>query len=301
MPFAFGPVTPFAMSRFQASLLVLLAAALWGTAFYFQKVAMTHLGPLQFVGLRGVLAALALAPFAWREARSNQTALRKAAPLALVGGCVFFTAAVFQQNGLFTATVTNTGFLTALYVVLTPLLMWLLLGQKPSVVIWIGVLLAGCGIWALGGGGLAAFSKGDLLIAASALFWSLYMVITSKASGHGKPLQFTWMVFVVLAILGLGSALVFEEFQADALKAALPSILYVGLLASAACYAFIATAVRHIPMSQAAILLSTETLFSAAVGYVVLGERLTPLGWAGAALLLSAVIVVQVKGQAKST
>jgi drug/metabolite transporter (DMT)-like permease len=284
------------MSRFAASLLVLLAASIWGTGFYFQKTAMDHLGPLQFLGFRGLLASMALAPFAWIEARKNKTPLRAAMPLALAGGLVFFTAGVLQQNGLFTATVTNTGFLTALYVVITPLLLWALMGQKPSAKLWLAVLLASCGIWALGGGSTSAFSTGDMLIALSAIFWSLYMVITSKAASHAKPMQITFLVFVILAVLGWGSALALEDINWASSQAAAPSILYVGLLASAVCYAIIAMAVRYIPATHASILLSTETLFSAAAGHVMLGERLGSIGWVGAALLLLAVVLVQWKG-----
>lgn len=286
------------MSRLTASLLVLLAAIFWGTAFYFQKSAMDHVGPLQFLGLRGVLAALALVPFAFYEARSNTTPLRKAVPLAVAGGFVFFFAGVLQQNGISTATVTNTGFLTALYVVITPLLLWLLMGQKPTAKLWVAVLLASCGIWALGGGSASAFSRGDVLIALSAIFWSFYMVITTKAAPHAKPMQITCMVFVVLAVLGWGSALALEDISLTAIKAAAPAILYVGLLASALCYAIIAVAVRHIPATHASILLSTETLFSAAAGYIMLGERLSKIGWLGAALLLTAIVLVQWKGKA---
>lgn len=283
------------MSRFTASLLVLLAASIWGTGFYFQKIAMDHLGPLQFLGFRGLLASVALLPFAWAEARENTTPLRLAFPLILAGGLVFFTAGVLQQNGLFTATVTNTGFLTALYVVITPVLLWLLMGQKPSAKLWLAVLMASCGIWALGGGSASAFSKGDMLIALSAIFWSLYMVITSKAVAHAKPMQITCLVFVVLALLGWGSAFVLEDINWPSIKAAAPSILYVGLLASAVCYAIIASAVRYIPATHASILLSTETLFSATAGHIMLGERMGTIGWAGAALLLTAVVMVQWK------
>ncbi len=286
------------MSRFTASLLVLLAAALWGTGFYFQKTAMDHLGPLQFLGFRGLLASVALAPFALRESRLNTTPLRAAFPLVIVGGLVFFTAGVLQQNGLFTATVTNTGFLTALYVVITPLLLWGLMGQKPSAKLWVAVLLASCGIWALGGGSTSAFSKGDVLIALSAIFWSLYMVITTKAAPHAKPMQITCLVFVVLAILGWSSAIALEDINWPSVKAAAPSILYVGLLASAVCYAIIASAVRYIPATHASILLSTETLFSATAGHVILGERMGAIGWVGAALLLTAVVIVQWKSKA---
>jgi drug/metabolite transporter (DMT)-like permease len=283
------------MSRLTASVIVLLAATIWGIAFYFQKIAMDHVGALQFVGMRGLLASLALAPFALWEGRSNTTSIRTSLPFAMAGGAVFFVASVLQQLGITTATVTNTGFLTALYVVFAPFLVWMLQGQSPTLKVWFSVAIAAIGIWALGGGTLTALSSGDVLIASSAIFWALFMVVTSMAGREAKPLQTTCLTFVVLAILGWGSAALLEPVTWAALKAAAPALLFVGILSSALTYALIAIAVRHIPTTTATLLLSTETLFSAAMGYVMLGERLTLIGWGGAALLLCAVVLVQWK------
>jgi drug/metabolite transporter (DMT)-like permease len=289
------------MSKVTASLIVLLAAAIWGTAFYFQKIAMDHVGPLQFVGFRGVLASLALLPFALWESRDNRTPLRNTFPYALAGGAVFFVASVLQQMGITTATVTNTGFLTALYVVFAPFLVWLLQGQRPTFKVWASVALAAFGIWALGGGRLNALSTGDWLIALSAMFWALFMVVTGMAGGQAKPLQTTCLTFVVLTVLGWSSALLLEDIRWTSIVAAAPALLFVGILSSALTYALIAMAVRHIPTTTATLLLSTETLFAAGMGYVMLGERLTLVGWLGAALLLAAVVLVQWKAKESQT
>jgi drug/metabolite transporter (DMT)-like permease len=283
------------MSKITASLIVLLAAAIWGTAFYFQKIAMDHVGPFQFVGFRGLLASLALLPFALWESRGNSTSLRGSLPFALAGGAVFFVASVLQQMGITTATVTNTGFLTALYVVFAPFLVWLLQGQRPTFKVWASVALAAFGIWALGGGRLNALSAGDWLIALSAMFWALFMVVTGMAGREAKPLQTTCLTFIVLAVLGWSSALLLEDIRWTSTMAAAHALLFVGILSSALTYALIAMAVRHIPTTTATLLLSTETLFAAGMGYVMLGERLALVGWFGAALLLAAVVTVQWK------
>lgn len=290
-----GLVRSMQMSRLTASLIVLLAAAIWGVAFYFQKIAMDHVGPLLFVGTRGLLASLALMPFAFLEGRSNTTSIRHSLPFAVAGGVVFYVASTLQQLGIATATVTNTGFLTALYVVFAPFLVWLLQGQRPTFKVWASVAIAAVGIWALGGGTLSALSGGDLLIACSAVFWALFMVVTGMAGREAKPLQTTCFTFVVLAILGWGSAAVLEPITWAALKAAAPALLFVGILSSALTYALIAMAVRHISTTTATLLLSTETLFAAGMGYAMLGETLTLIGWAGALLLLVAVVMVQWK------
>ena len=113
------------MNRLNADLILLAAAVIWGLAFLFQKSAMAHVGPLTFIAARSALAALALAPLAWREhAQAGAPMPRGLLPIACGGGLLFFVAAWLQQAGLQTATVTNTGFLTALYVVITPFIAW---------------------------------------------------------------------------------------------------------------------------------------------------------------------------------
>ncbi len=281
------------MTRTQADLLVLFAALIWGVAFYFQKSAMAHIGPFLFLGIRALLAAAALIPFALREWQSSPSSSPSIRPFALLGGAVFFTAGALQQVGIVTATVTNTSFLTALYVVVTPFLLWLLRHERPGARIWLASCLAFTGIWALGGGGIGAFSSGDMLIAASSIAWSLYMVVTSASGKLAKPMQYTFIQFLVVAALALSCAGYFEEIDGAAITAAAVPLLYVGFLSTAFTFALMANVVRHIPASRASILLSTEVLFGAAAGFIMLGERLSPIGWAGAALMFCAILMIQ--------
>ncbi len=146
------------MTRARADLLVLFAALIWGVAFYFQKAAMDHIGPFLFLGLRSAIACVALAPLAWRERPAGRADARPVWHYAALGGLAFFTGGALQQVGMVTATVTNTSFLTALYVVLTPFLLWLLRHERPGARVWIAAVVAFIGIWYLGGGGIGAFS-----------------------------------------------------------------------------------------------------------------------------------------------
>jgi len=141
----------FKPTGIQGDLLVLGAAMIWGVAFYFQKTAMEHIGPMLFVGLRGLIAALALFPLALAESRREEQSGRKVLPLALLAGLLFYLAGTIQQMGLVTATVTNTGFLTAIYVVMTPFLYWIIKQRKPSQLTWLAVALAFLGVWGLSG------------------------------------------------------------------------------------------------------------------------------------------------------
>ena len=282
------------MRRAHANLLLVLAAVVWGVAFVFQKTAMDHIGPLLFVAARSTVAALALAPLALREARH---ATDHFAPglfsIAALGGGMFFLGAIIQQVGIITASVTNTGFLTALYVVITPFLVWLVMRRAPTWVVWPAVAMSFIGIWLLGGGTIGSFAHGDLLVAISAFFWAAHVVVVAQATRYARPVTFSAIQFAVVALLGLTGAIMFEPISFSALAAAWLEIAYVGLLSSALTFTLLAIALQHTPPTEAAIIVSSETLFAALAAYLVLGERLSLVGWCGAGLILAAVLLVQ--------
>lgn len=296
------------MSRLTADLLLLSAALLWGLAFYFQKEAMAHVGPMTFVMARGLIAALALLPFALGEPRDHTSRASGAQPeppvaaqslagAALFAGLAFLAGAGLQQAGLMTATVTNAGFLTALYVVFTPFVAWALLRRRPGSSVWPAIALSFLGTWALGGGGAGKLSGGDLLVGTSALFWALHVVATSRASALGRPFSFTALQFFIVGVGAAPFAFAVEAPSAAALwEAALP-VAYVGLISSALTFSILVIALRHTAPSEAAVLLSTESLFAALAGAVLAGDRLPPVAWAGAALIMGAVLVVQLGGR----
>ena len=256
---------------------------------------MHHIGPLVFIAARSAVACLALAPLAYVEQRSACRIVRPHfASLSIAAGCAFFAGAALQQFGLMTASVTNTGFLTGLYVVLTPVIAWAALKRSPGAVAWAGVAISAIGTWLLGGGSLASFSTGDLLVALSAIFWSAHVVLLSFAGRHGSPILFTLCQFMIVGLIAGNFALLFEPLSLDQLWQARNEIAYVGLLSSALTFTLFTMALRHTPPSEAAILASAETLFAAAAGYAVLGERLDLTRSIGAGLIFSAIIFVQV-------
>jgi drug/metabolite transporter (DMT)-like permease len=282
------------MSRLQADIALLFAAAVWGLAFVFQKSAMDHIGPLAFIAARGTIAALTLAPLALHEAwRVPPTGKPGFWSIAVCGGAFFFIAAWLQQAGLRTATVTNTGFLTALYVVITPFVAWGWTGKVPNLIVWPAAMLSAGGTWLLGGGTLSAFSTGDGLVALSALFWATHVVVTGRASMFRRPIGFTAVQFATVALLGVAGASLLETTTSVGLTGAAIDIAYVGLLSSALTFTILTVALQHTPPSEAAVIVSMETVFAAVAAYVLLGERLPPLAWAGAGCILCATLLLQ--------
>ena len=292
------------MTRLRADLLLLLAAAIWGLAFVFQKTAMASVGPFTFLAARATIATLALAPLAFLEhARApfmvqrrvaGMGAFRGIAQAALMAGLAFVTAGALQQFGLKTATASNGGFLTALYVVLTPPLAWLMVGTRPGPFIVPAVILSAVGTWMLGGGAFEALSTGDWLIASCAGFWALHVILSERGSAFDRPILFTCLQFLVVAVVAAAGAALTEIVSVEALRAATGEILYVGLLSSALTFTILTLALKYAPASEAAVIVSTESLFAALAGALLLGERLQPIAWAGAALIMAAVVLVQV-------
>jgi drug/metabolite transporter (DMT)-like permease len=283
------------MSRLHADIALLLAAAVWGLAFVFQKSAMADIGPLAFIASRGAVAALALAPLAMRvgSRRGAKPASAGFWKIATAGGVAFFVAAWLQQAGIRTATVTNTGFLTALYVVITPFIAWSWNRIRPSPAVWPAVILSALGTWLLGGGALGALSDGDKLVALSAFFWALHVVVTGRASPFGRPIAYTAVQFAVVSVLAALFSFTLETTSLEGMIAAAPEIAYVGLLSSALTFTLLTVALQHTPPAEAAVIVSLETVFAAAAAYWLLGERLGVIGWAGAALILCAVLTLQ--------
>ncbi|MFY0615077.1 MAG: DMT family transporter [Hyphomicrobiaceae bacterium] len=283
------------MSRLQANLLLLTIAVIWGLAFVYQKTAMEHIGPYTFLALRAAIAATILAPIAWfweAAGRADQPS-----PgfwlIALAGGVSFFIGGILQQIGLVTATVTNTGFLTGLYVVVTPLLMWLVLSRPPAFLVWIAVLLAFVGTWFLGGGTVGGFSTGDWLVVASSFFWATHMLVIEHSGRHARPIGFTAIQFAVVATVSGVLAAALEQTTLALILDAAPEIAYVGVLSSALTFTLLAIAMRYTPAAEATIIVSTETVFAAIAGVILLGEQLLWIGWIGAALMFSATLIVQ--------
>jgi drug/metabolite transporter (DMT)-like permease len=282
------------MHRYQADLILLATAAIWGLAFVFQKTAMSAVEPFTFIAARAIVASIALAPLAWHESRQRAT-VPDAGFVRIVGagGLAFLVGAAFQQFGLLTASVTNTGFLTALYVIFVPIIGWGWSRAVPAPIVWPATVLSFIGMWLLGGGTVGDFNSGDLLVAICAVFWAAHVVITGHAGVYNRPITFTCLQFVVVAVLATISAACTETVTLAGLSAALPAIAYVGLLSSALTFTLFSIAIRHTPPSEAAIIVSTENLFGALAGSLLLGERLGLVSGLGAALIVIATLLVQ--------
>jgi drug/metabolite transporter (DMT)-like permease len=283
------------MTHGRANMLLLAAGAIWGLGFVAQSSAMESVGPFMFIALRFLLAALTVAPFAVREAKAAPKKLSRSDYYGFAFiGLLLFAGAALQQIGMQTTSVTNAGFLTGLYVVMVPFLSVLLFWQWPHPVVWPCALTALAGIYLLSGGSLEGLAVGDWLIVACAVFWALQIIFINRiAANSGRPIMLSLVQFAVCAVLGFIVTLGTERNELFSIVAAAPEILFAGIVSSGIAFTLQAVGQRFTTAPQAAIMLSSEALFAALFGALILGERMSFQGAAGCALIFIAMITVE--------
>jgi drug/metabolite transporter (DMT)-like permease len=284
------------MTRIQANLVLLLTAAIWGAAFVSQNLAMQSIGPYWFVALRFLIGFVVVLPFARREGRRAPAALtrRDIAAFCFIG-VALFGGAVTQQIGMLTTTVTNASFLTGLYVVIVPMLSVIFLRRVPHWIIWPSALMALAGIYYLSGGRLSGLKVGDFwVIACAAFFGTQVLLVGVFVSDSGRPLALSAVQFLICGLGALVIAVFVEPIRWSAVMAALPEILYAGVISSGVAYTLQVVGQRWTTAPQAAIFLASESLFGALFGALLLGERITLAGYIGCALIFAAMILVEI-------
>lgn len=286
------------MSRWQANLLILITALIWGTTFVAQQTGMQDVGAFYFTGIRFALGTLVVAPLAlreWRRLNRRGVAPDRRMVLAMgLSGVFLFLGSLLQQIGLGDTTVGNAAFLTAIYVPLVPMLGWVLFRLRPHPVVWPAA--AGCvvGTYLIGGGDLAALRAGDLWVLSSALFWGLQVLTVGiVAQRSNAPLTLATVQFAVTAVLGLAGGMMSEPLSVAAVMGAGVEILYAGVLSVGLAFTFQAVGQNYTQPADAAIIMSSEAVFGAAAGAVILGERLSLVGMTGAGLILLSIVMVQ--------
>jgi drug/metabolite transporter (DMT)-like permease len=284
------------MARLRADLSLLLAAFIWGSAFVAQKTAVATIGPLLFLFCRFLISAALLAPLAARESRRRAEAMTDSDwKLALWVGLSLFGGMAIQQIGIVSTTTTNAGFLTAIYVVMVPVVGWALHRSRPSLTVVASCCVSLAGAWLLEQGGeSSSWGMGDLLVLVSDIFQALQIILVERfLARQSRPLLLSFVQYAVIALLALAGALAFEPIDLAGIWAVMPAILYAGALSGGVAFTLQIVAQRHTPAAEAAIIMSLESVFAALAGAWLLGDRLGPTGLFGCGLILAGVLLVQ--------
>ena len=295
------------MNRFivRQSLLLLLTATIWGSAFVAQSVGTEYVGPFTFTATRNLLGAAVLLPvIAWldrRKRKSGESApetsdRKRNGKLLLAGGVscgvLLCVASLLQQAGIQYTTVGKAGFITAMYIVLVPILgiFW---KKKVGGRVWIAVLLAVAGLYLLCMSGAFSLQKGDLLVLACALAYSFHILVIDYFSPKVDGVKMSCIQFAVCALISGVGMLVFEKPDMTVLLQAWLPILYAGVFSSGVAYTLQIVGQKGMNPTVASLILSLESVVSVIAGWMVLNQQLSGKELAGCGLMFGAIILAQ--------
>jgi len=297
----------------RADILLMLTAAIWGFGFVAQRSGMEYVGPFAFNGIRFILGSISLLPFIFirrgRFAADTVPLRRMLLPSLAAGGCLF-AAVMFQQFGIIFTTAGNAGFITGLYVVLTPIF-GIFLGRKTGAATWIGSILTLCGLYFISVAGRPSVNPGDIITVISAFFWAAHVLLIDRLMQGQRdfsidPLELSSGQFAVCGLFSLLGAFLIEPYVSTAVEHIDPSllgsgifswkpfpalitaintgtisfpvqalipILYGGLGSVGIAYTLQVVAQRDAPPAHAVIILCFEGCFAAVGGVLLLSER----------------------------
>ena len=284
-----------------SSLLLLLTAVIWGVAFVAQSVGAGYVGPWTFVFSRYVLSTLVLLPVTLltdRRAGKTEPAPEKT-PIRfyLLGGAacglLLGIASITQQAGIQTTTAGKAGFITALYVVLVPI-MAMLLGRRPEKKIWLCVALGMLGLYLISVRGGFRIERGDALVMVCAVVFSMQILSVDYFSPRVlNPVKLANLQFFFCAVFALIGMLLFETPQLSAVLDAAVPILYAGVFSGAVGYTLQIVGQKNTDPAVASLLMSLESVFSALAGWLILHEALSSRELLGCALVFLAVLLAE--------
>lgn len=284
--------------QLRGSLALLFATVIWGSAFIAQSVGMDHIGPFTFQAVRCGLAALFLLPCSFLFEKDKKQFIRKWADPRLwmtgaICGTALFVASGLQQVGLVFTSAGKAGFITALYIVLVPIL-GLFLKRKPPLSAWISVALATFGLYLLSCVGVTEINTGDILLMLCALAFAVQITLIDRLAGSFDSLRLNCVQALVCAALS-AIVMAFAESPniADIARCWL-ALGYAGILSMGVAYTLQIVGQRHMDPTPASLIMSLESVFAALCGWLILRETMTTWELTGCALVFAAVMISQI-------
>lgn len=291
------------MTQIRNSLLLLLTAIIWGSAFVAQSVGMEYVEPFTFTFARSIIGGIVLIPCIalLRKARSEEMCrITKTEWLGgICCGIALFAASNFQQFGMMHTTVGKAGFITALYVVIVPIL-GLFMKKRVSFLIWICVVLAVVGLYLLCmTEDSFTLAYGDLLVLICAVLFSFHILIIDYFSPKGDGVVISCIQFFVCGILSGIVMLFVENPSMGNLVDAKWAILYAGVLSSGVAYTLQVVAQKGVNPTVASLILCLESVVAVLAGWIILGDTLTTRELGGCILMFAAIVLAQLPAPKK--
>lgn len=305
------------------NLLLLLTAMIWGTAFVGQRVGMDSIEPITFNATRMALAAVMVGALAFllrlknnkreiaRRAASGTTpdvtsenVSRKGEENAAQWGntwkggicCGLFLTAgsVFQQMGVVYTSAGKAGFITAMYMLLVPILNFLLFKKKNSWLVWLAVFIGVGGMYLLCVKEDFSLTWGDILVCICALMFSGHILCCDRFVKLADPIELAAVQFATASVISAAVAFLMETPAWAGIVAAAIPILYCGVVSGGIGYTLQIVAQKYTDPTVASLLMSLESVFAVIAGAILLGEQMSSRELLGCAVLFVAIVLVQI-------
>ena len=288
--------------QIKSSLILLLTATIWGVAFVAQSVCMEYIGPFTFNAIRCVLGGLVLIPVILVLKKKKETGAENQEKEdkktlwagGIACGVILCIASNLQQFGIMEASVGKSGFFTALYIVMIPVI-GIFIGKRPGIKLWFCVALAVVGMYLLCmKDGSFTIERADIMLLLCALVFSFHILVVDYFSPKVDGVKMSCIQFFVCGVLSAVGMLFTETPDISNIQAAWLPLLYAGLLSCGVGYTLQIVGQKGINPVIASLIMSLESVISALAGWVILGQVLSPKEILGCVLMFVAIIITQI-------
>lgn len=288
-------------------ILLFFTAIIWGVAFVAQSVGMDYVGPYTFNAVRSFLGGIVLIPCIFMfcrpksSAKEREKTLDRPRDLVIGGGLcglMLFISTTLQQVGIQYTTVAKAGFITALYIVLVPVL-GIFIKKKIGLKVWISVVIALAGLYLLCMKGSFSLGKGDFLVLLCSLCFALHILVIDYFTQRVSGVKLSCIQFFITGILSSVLMFLFETPTWAGILAAWLPIFYAGVFSCGVAYTFQIIGQRGTDPTVASLILSLESVVSVLAGWLLLGQGLTPREILGCVLMFGAILLAQVSPSKK--
>jgi len=291
----------------KSALLLLLTATIWGIAFVAQSAGSDYAGPFTFNAIRTIMGGVVLIPCIYfldkgKKKRSEMIASDQKNLITggILCGVVLFIASNLQQIGIAYTTAGKAGFITALYIVLVPM-MGIFLKKITGLKIWLGVLLAAVGLYFLCMNEGFSIGIGDIYLLMGAACFAVHILVIDYYSPKVDGVKMSCIQFFVCGILSAVPMLLFETPRIGSLVSGWIPLVYAGVMSCGVAYTLQIVGQRDADPTIASLILSLESVVSVLAGFLILGERLSIREGIGCILMFAAIILAQLPEQERQT
>ncbi len=297
--------------RIIGPILLISAAMIWGLSFVAQKQGMEYVEGFTFNGIRSLIGGIVLLPVIFFRSRKNPVKLSPVEKKQtrkdnikgiLIVGTMLCIGSNLQQFAFDYIEPGKVGFITALYMLLVPLISFIAYKKKQPVTTWIGVILGVGGLYMICMGGASSFSlgKGEILAMLCSIAFALHIIVIDKYAPKIDTIVLSCGQYLVTGVVSCILMFIFEKPDVGNIMQAAVPILYAGIMSCSCAFTFQIIGQKYTEPTLASMLLCTESVFSVIFSFIILGERMTVIEYVGCAVMFTAIIIAQLPAKKKA-